>query len=134
MLKYARIIDEETKEVQIGAGCSDEYYVEIGMTLLDVEQAYNGNWYIVGYTPVKPEQTEEEIKQAKIAELKQKLTDTDYKTSKYVDGNYTEEEWQEIVNQRNTWRKEINDLEQLLLEKGENDDNRRTDESISSTI
>lgn len=56
MQKYAKIIDEETKEVEIGVGVNDEYYIEIGMTLMDVEQAYNGNWYKSGYAPVEPEE------------------------------------------------------------------------------
>lgn len=56
MKKYAKIIDNKTKEVQVGAGCSDEYYKEIGMTLMDVEQAYNDNWYVAGYAPEEPEE------------------------------------------------------------------------------
>lgn len=66
MLKYAKIIDEETKEVQIGVGCSDEYYIEIGMEQMEVEQAYNYRWYILGFAPIKPEPTpptDEEIRQ-----------------------------------------------------------------------
>lgn len=62
MKKYARIIDDKTKEVQIGVGVNDEYYIEIGMTLMDVEQAYNGGWYVKGYAPVEPELTEDEKK------------------------------------------------------------------------
>jgi hypothetical protein len=57
MEKYAKIKDEKTKEVQIGVGCSDEYYVEIGMSLMEVEQAYNNNWYVQGFAPVEPEPT-----------------------------------------------------------------------------
>lgn len=57
MEKYAKIIDEQTKEVQIGVGVNDEYYKEIGMALMDVEQAYNGNWYVNGFAPIKPEPT-----------------------------------------------------------------------------
>lgn len=52
---------------------------------------------------------------AKIAMLKAKLADWDYKTSKYADGEYTEEEWQEIVAQRKAWRGEINRLENELF-------------------
>lgn len=66
MEKYAKIKDEKTKEVQIGVGCSDEYYIEIGMSLMNVEEAYNNRWYVAGFAPVKPEPTpptDEEIKQ-----------------------------------------------------------------------
>lgn len=61
-IKYAKIIDEQTKEVQVGAGCSDEYYQEIGMTQMEVEQAYNSLWYVAGYAPVQPEPTVNEKK------------------------------------------------------------------------
>jgi len=63
MKKYAKIIDNKTKEVQVGAGCSDEYYQEIGMILMDVEKAYNSLYYVEGYAPKEPELTKEEISQ-----------------------------------------------------------------------
>ena len=62
MKRYAKIINEETKEVQIGVGVDDEYYKEIGMTKMDVEEAYNSLWYVKGYAPVEPEPTEDEMK------------------------------------------------------------------------
>ena len=67
MEKYAKIINDETKEVQIGVGCPDEYYIEIGMRLMNVEQAYNGRWYVEGYAPIKPDPTDEEIKAMRAA-------------------------------------------------------------------
>ena len=70
MLKYAKIIDEETKEVQIGVGVNDEYYASIGMTEMEVEQAYNGSWYLKGYAPIKPEPTIQD----KILELESQIT------------------------------------------------------------
>ena len=70
MLKYAKIINEETKEVQIGVGVNDEYYASIGMTEMEVEQAYNGNWYLKGYAPIKPEPTIQD----KILELEGQIT------------------------------------------------------------
>ena len=112
--RYARIINEETQEVQVGVGCPIEYYIEIGMTEMEVEQAYNGQWYVAGYAPVQPEPTEYEKAQARIAELKQKLADADYWTSKRVDGEYTDEEWAEKVAIRKAWRAEINELELVV--------------------
>lgn len=70
MLKYAKIINEETKEVQIGVGVNDEYYASIGMTEMEVEQSYNGNWYLKGYAPIKPEPTIQD----KILELENQIT------------------------------------------------------------
>lgn len=57
---YAKIIDEETKLCQVGTGNNIEFYKSIGMTEMDVEQAYNGAWYVKGYAPEKPATTEEE--------------------------------------------------------------------------
>lgn len=113
--RYAKIINEVTYEVQVGAGCSDEYYIEIGMTLMDVEQAYNGNWYVAGHVPLKPAPTPEEIKQERIIELKQQLNDTDYKIIKCSEyqlaGLALPYDIAELHAQRQAIRDEINELE-----------------------
>ena len=102
MIKYARIINEETKEVQVGVGCPDKYYIEIGMTEMEVEQAYNGNWYIAGYAPVEPEPTIEEkneaIKQTR-ASLYAQLIDPLHaqKQRKVVLGEWSETDEAEYV-------------------------------------
>lgn len=116
--KYAKIIDEETYQVQIGAGCTDEYYEEIGMTEMEVEQAYNGLWYVAGHAPAIPEPTPEEIKQLCIAELKQQLNNTDYVVIKIAEAETIEEQnmlrehYSDIIVNRKHWREEINSLEQ----------------------
>lgn len=69
MLKFAKIINEETKEVQVGVGVNDEYYASIGMTEMEVEQSYNGNWYLKGYAPVDPVTPKEKRRMQIIAEL-----------------------------------------------------------------
>ena len=51
MLKYAKIINEETKQCEVGLGANSSFYQSIGMIETDVEQAYNGNWYVEGYAP-----------------------------------------------------------------------------------
>ena len=60
MITYAQIVDEQTKLVVVGTGTDSAYYKSIGMTQMDVEQAYNGAWYVKGYAPSKPEPTLEE--------------------------------------------------------------------------
>lgn len=57
MLKYAKIINEETKECEVGLGTNGDFYESLGMEKMEVEQAFNGNWYIAGYTPKSPEST-----------------------------------------------------------------------------
>ena len=65
MKKYAKVINEETKEVSIGTGTNSAYYQSIGMTEMEVEQAYDGSWYLAGYAPAKPEPTKEEQQKAR---------------------------------------------------------------------
>ena len=52
-----------------------------------------------------------QFRRQKIIELKQLLTDTDYKAIKFSEGELTEEEYAPIRAQRQAWRAEINDLE-----------------------
>ena len=54
MKKYAKIINEETKLCEVGLGTNAEFYQSIGMTELEVEQAYDGSWYVEGFAPVQP--------------------------------------------------------------------------------
>lgn len=61
MIKYAQIINEETKECSVGLGTNTDFYKSIGMTEMDVEEAYDGSWYLVGYAPEKLVPTKEEI-------------------------------------------------------------------------
>ena len=102
MLKYAKVINEETKQCEVGLGdptdifdevekvrtwqefennvpveksetyietmTVGQFYESIGMTEQDVEQAYNGLWYLVGYAPTQPL---DELKVLKRAEINQ---------------------------------------------------------------
>lgn len=65
MLKYAKISNEETKEVYVGLGTNTDFYKKIGMTEIDVEQAYDGSWYLLGYAPEKPAPTKEEVSETR---------------------------------------------------------------------
>lgn len=55
MKKYAKITDLEKGTCQVGIGTNEEFYKSIGMELMDVEQAYNGGWYIAGKAPAPPQ-------------------------------------------------------------------------------
>ena len=60
MKKYAKVVNEETKLCEVGIGTNASFYTSIGMTEMEVEQTYNGSWYLKGYAPAKPEPTIEE--------------------------------------------------------------------------
>ena len=51
---YAKIINEETKQCEVGIGTNTAFYESIGMTDMDVEQGHDGAWYVKGYAPSKP--------------------------------------------------------------------------------
>lgn len=68
MLKYVRNINKNNGLCsEVGTGANEEFYKSIGMTLQDVEQAYNGQWYLADKVPTQPF---EELKENKLAELK----------------------------------------------------------------
>lgn len=65
--KYAKILDEKTKLCTVGIGTDKKFYQSMGMSIMDVEQGWNGDWYLMGFAPQKsevPEPTTEEKVQA----------------------------------------------------------------------
>ena len=95
MKKYAKIENEETKQCSVGLGDDKEYYESIGMEEMDVEQAYNGNWYVEGYAPEKPAPTHDEIKELRKQYRQQHIDDnTAERSRKMANGTWTEEDEQ----------------------------------------
>lgn len=75
ILRWCKVIDDETKEVQLGVGQNAEFYQAIGMTEQEVEQSYEGRWYLKGYAPAEPVPTHEEIVKEQIVDLERQITD-----------------------------------------------------------
>lgn len=66
MIKYAKIINENTGLCEIGIGTNIDFYKSIGMCELDVQQSdIDSNWYLSEKCPMKSE--EEKLQQAKQA-------------------------------------------------------------------
>ena len=112
--------NQETGKV-ISFGKDTKPYIEITekerrQALPDKYSYYaviDGKFVIKRRTPTA-EELSADSKQAifqEIRELKQKLSQTDYKAIKYAEGQLTEEEYQETKTQRQTWRDRINELE-----------------------
>lgn len=88
MLRYAKIIDADLGKCSIGTGTDEKFYQSIGMMLMDVEEGYDGNWYLVGRAP-EPVYTvtdydrvmEEHIKQTRVARGYTLREPSDYKDS-----------------------------------------------------
>ena len=94
---YAIIINEETKQVSVGTGTNVEFYKSVGMTEMEVEQAYDGQWYLKGYAPEKPvEEKKAEVRTVRNMYLEQ--------TDKYMITDYpiTDEE-RELYRQYRTY-------------------------------
>ena len=81
MIKWAKVTDENTKLCEVGLGNNASFYQSIGMTQQDVEKAYNGSWYLAGYTPEEPE---EEIKEKQKEELVKALNSIDFKSIRSI--------------------------------------------------
>lgn len=127
MLKYARIIDENG-EVEVGIGNPDavftensdgtvtyvrDFYQSIGMTLMEVEEAYNGAWYVAGKAPAPPAPTPEQIikgyEDAVQAHLDATAQSRDYDNT-YTCLSYlssTDEIWRRESNAFNAWRDQV---------------------------
>lgn len=88
---YAKIINEETKQCEVGTGTNTKFYESIGMTEIDVEQAYNGSWYVKGFAPAKPEPTHEDIAQIRASEYQAKVDPITAHISRLRDKEQTEE-------------------------------------------
>ena len=116
MIKYAKVIDEETKQCEVGVGTNDAFYRKIGMKKLDVEQcSWNGKWYLTGYVPSEPE---EHKKQKRIAQIKEELASKDEKSTRSVRailaGTATEADRQFLINveaEVQALRQELRELE-----------------------
>ena len=81
MKKYAKILDNESKVCSVGIGTDTEFYRSIGMSEMEVEQGWDGTWYLKGYAPEKPiEQREAEVRSVRNQYLEQ--------TDKYMIADY----------------------------------------------
>ena len=96
MKKYAKVINEETKEVSIGTGTNSAFYKSIGMIEMEVEQAYDGSWYLVGFAPEKPLPTYEEVRQTREALYREKKDPITCQIQSLRDEEETEEILAEI--------------------------------------
>lgn len=54
MLKYRKVINNETHECEVGLGTDEDFYKSLGMELGEVEQTFDGRWYELGFVPEPP--------------------------------------------------------------------------------
>ena len=82
----------------------------------DVQQSDINGWtYRKEVCPMKSEHDLQiEVWNREIFELKEELSQTDYKAIKYAEGVMTDEEYQPVGIQRQAWRHRINELEEMI--------------------
>ena len=86
MKYYAKIINEATKECEVINQIEAE---KLGLKQYDLEFAHNGKWYVKGYAPNQPL---DEIKQAKLAELKNTRDSLEIEPITYNGNNFDYDE------------------------------------------
>ena len=60
MIKYAKVLNEQTGLVDVGIGTNTEFYKSIGMAELDVKQSdIDNNWYLAEKCPMKTDEEKE---------------------------------------------------------------------------
>lgn len=103
-IKDHRIIAINNEEIK--GGLVFDEMVEDTEHIVDDYVQVDGEYVLTTSTEATRQQ-----KILRIEELKQLLINADYWGQKYIDGEYTEEEWAEKVSQRKSWREEIRRLE-----------------------
>lgn len=107
---YAKIINEETKQCDVGTGTNTEFYKSIGMTEMEVEQAYDGSWYVKGFAPEQPAPTKEEQSKLREEAYKNEVDGITAHISRLRDEEQTEEivaEISELIAERRAKVEEI---------------------------
>ena len=77
---FAKIVDEKTKLVSAGLGTATDFYRSIGMKEMDVEKGYDGQYYVSGFAPEKPQKI---IDEERIEELKNFLSGSDWYVARF---------------------------------------------------
>ena len=78
--KYAKL--DENGNLQVGIGTDVDYYKSIGMELMSVEKGWDGNWYLEGQVPQKPQKN---VLQEELQEQQDILSSTDWYAIRYAD-------------------------------------------------
>lgn len=70
MIKYAKVINEDTGLCEVGIGDNIQFYQSIGMTEIDVQQSdIDDCWYLTEFCPMKTEEEKEQEERNRIAML-----------------------------------------------------------------
>lgn len=84
MIRYAQINDIEKHTVNVAdeEPTNPQVFIDMGFSKMDVEQGYDGNWYLVGYVPEKPEEI---VRYEKMQEEQKFLDETDWYVARFAE-------------------------------------------------
>ena len=70
MIKYAKIINQETGLCEVGTGTNTEFYKSIGMVELDVQQSdIDNSWYLADKCPMKSDEEKAKAERERLDKL-----------------------------------------------------------------
>ena len=121
MKKFAKIINEEKKAVIVGMGTNESFYRSEGMTEMDVEQGYDGAWYVEGFAPVPPDPTEADRKRERLFQIEEEFRQLDYIGIKIATGRATAAEYAKEIARMEELAEEKNEIMSELAELEENE-------------
>lgn len=94
----AKIVNTETKQCDVFLGTDIEWAKAQGFEELEIEQAFNMQWYLKGYAPEKPAPTKDEIKQMRIDYRHANIDNqTLERNRKMANGTWTQEDEAEYL-------------------------------------
>lgn len=98
MKKYAKVINE-LNQCEVGLGDDVEFYTSLGMEEMEVEQGYDGIWYVAGYAPQQTVEEKNEQTKQKRAALYVEHVDPLHaqKTKDIIMGEWSDEKEQEYI-------------------------------------
>lgn len=106
MLRYSKVINEETKQCEVAdyetyTEKQINYFESLGMTLQDVDKAYNEIWYLMGYVPQQPiDEQNESIRQARLSLYRENTDElTLRKLRKQALGTWTRQDEEEYLSE-----------------------------------
>ena len=69
----AKIIDDKKKKCDVFCGTDYDWAFQNGFSEMEVEQAWDGSWYLSGHCPAEPEKTYAEKRLAEYPAISEQL-------------------------------------------------------------
>lgn len=112
---WCKIIDNNTKRCEVGIGTNESFFKKLGMKKMDVEKGNDNIYYLKGYAPTI---ANDDYTKRRIQQLKSLIQKYDYIGIKISTGCATVNEYQDEIKLCEEYRKEIEQLEQMVVKDG----------------